>query len=262
MNGLALEPVRWSRRRWLYTVAALVFVQTGFILFIGERIRPGPSRPAFSTTVHLVLDDGSRQHLDDLPGVSDPTLLALPSLRGFSGAAWMQFSTPDFRPPDWTNAPHWLPLDASSLGHAFEQFVATNQPPPIQLASKPLPPPRAEPNFPNEPLPQFSRLRIEGELMNRRLLKPLELRSWEYTDMLSNTTVQAVVDADGRTLSARLIGSSGYQKADAFALLTTTGARFQPRADADGGKGLSWGRLVFFWHTLPIPATNLSAAPP
>lgn len=262
MNGSALEPVRWSPRRWLYTVVALVMAQVGFILSMGERIRPDPSRPPFSTAVHLVLEEGSRQQLADMPGVSDPTLLALPSIRGFSGAAWMQFVTPDFRPPDWTNAPHWLPLDESSLGHAFEQFVGTNQPPPIQLASKPLPPPRAEPNFPNEPLPQFSRLRIEGELMNRPLIQPLELRSWEYTDMLSNTTVQAVVDADGRTLSARLTASSGYQKADAFALTATTGARFQPRADGDGSKGLSWGRLVFFWHTLPIPATNLSAAPP
>ena len=262
MNGHALEPVRWSRRRWLYTVAALVVAQVGGILYLGERIRPGPPRPPFSTAVHLVLDDWSRQQLAALPGGSDPTLLALPSLRGFSGAAWMKFSSPDFRPPDWTNAPHWLPLRESSLGRAFAQFVATNQPPPLPLAHKPLPPPRAEPNFPNEPLPQFSRLRLEGEIVNRPLLKRLELRSWEYTDMLSNTTVQVVVDADGRTLSARLIASSGYAKADAFALMTTTGARFQPRADGEGGKGLTWGRLVFLWHTLPIPVTNLSSAPP
>ena len=262
MNGHALEPVRWSRRRWLGFVAALIVAQVGGILYLGEQILPGARRPPFSTTVHLVLDDKSRQQLAAQPGVSDPTLFALPSLRGFSGAAWMTFPSPDFRPPDWTYAPHWLHLEESSLGHAFEQFVTTNQPPPLQLVNNSLPPPRAEPNFPNEPLPPFSRYRLEGELVNRPLLQPLALRSWAYTDMLSNTTVQAVVDADGRTLSARLIGSSGYAKADAYALTTTTGARFQPRADREGSKGLAWGRLVFYWHTLPIPVTNLSTAAP
>lgn len=262
MNGRALEPVRWSRRHWLGTVAALVVVQVCFIIFVGERIRPSPLRPPFSTAVHLVLDDWSREQLAMQPGASDPTLLALPSLRGFSGPAWMTFPSPDFRPPDWTNAPHWLPLAESSLGHAFEQYVTTNQPPRLQLVNKPLPPPRAEPNFPNEPLPPFSRYRIEGDLVNRPLLKPLELRSWEYTDMLSNTTVQALIDADGRTLSARLISSSGFARADAHALTTTTGARFQPRADRAASQDLTWGRLVFLWHTLPIPVTNLSTAAP
>ena len=262
MNGRALEPVQWSRRHWLGTVAALVVLQVCLVIFVGERMRPSPLRPQFSTAVHLALDDWSRQQLAMQPGVSDPTLLALPSLRGFSGPAWMSFPSPDFRPPDWTNAPHWLPLAESSLGHAFEQYITTNQHPPLQLVNKPLPPPRAEPNFPNEPLPPFSRYRIEGDLANRPLLKPLELRSWQYTDMLSNTTVQAVIDADGRTLSARLISSSGYAKADAFALSTTTGARFQPRADSEGSKGLTWGRFSFFWHTLPIPVTNLTTAAP
>ena len=262
MNGRALERIPWSRRRWLGMVAALVVLQVCFVIFIGEHNRPSPPRPPFSTAVHLVLDDWSRQQLSAQPGVGDPTLFALPSLRGFSGPAWMTFPSPDFRPPDWTNAPHWLSLADSSLGHTFEQYITTNQHPPLRLVNKPLPPPRAEPNFPNEPLPPFSRYRIEGDLAQRPLLKPLELRSWEYTDMLSNTTVQAVVDADGRTLSARLISSSGYAKADAFALKTTTGARFQPRTDSEGSKGLTWGGLAFLWHTLPNPVTNLSTAAP
>ncbi len=262
MNGRALEPTRWSRRHWLGMVASIVVVQVCFILFVGERIRPGPPRPAFATAVHLVLDDSSRRQLALQPGVSDPTLFALPSLRGFSGSAWMTSPSPDFRPPDWTNAPHWLPLAEASLGRVFDQYIFTNQHPRLQLVNKPLPPPRAEPNFPNEPLPPFSRYRIEGDLANRPLLKPLELRSWEYTDLLSNTMVQAVVDADGRTLSARLISTSGYPNADAFALKATTAARFQPRPDREGGQGLTWGRLVFLWHTLPIPVTNLSSVVP
>jgi len=262
MNGRALEPIPWSRRRWLGMVTSLVVAQVCFIIFVGERILPGPPRSPFSTAVHLVLDDSSRQQLAMQTGVSDPTLFALPSLRGFSGPAWMTSPSPEFRPPDWTNAPHWLPLAESSLGHTFEQYISTNQHPRLQLANKPLPPPRAEPNFPNEPLPPFSRYRIEGDLANRPLLKPLELRSWEYTDLLSNTMVQAVVDADGRTLSARLISSSGDAKADAFALKTTTGARFQPRIDSEGSKGLTWGRLAFLWHTLPIPVMNLPTAAP
>jgi hypothetical protein len=126
--------------------------------------------------------------------------------------------------------------------------------------------PQYEPSFPNEPLATESRVRIEGTLAGRPLLFPLKLKSWPYSDILSNTTVQAVADADGFVFSSVLLTGSGFNDADLHALDLVAGARFRPlprvRRTPDGSGPLTYGTLVFQWHTLPLPATNLSSFQP
>jgi hypothetical protein len=266
MNAALLEPVRWSRRRWIYTVAALFFAQTALVLYLGQGGAAAPPRPLFRTDVYLAADEWSLHQLTQLPDLSDPLLLALPSLRGFSGQAWLKFPAYDYAPEGRTEPPRWLPLEASTLGQTFSQFVASNQLPSQLTSDKPLPPlVRYEPNFPNDPPPQHSRLRIDGGLAGRPLVTTPQIKSWPHSEMLSNTTVQAVVDAEGFTVTVKLLAESGLRAADLHALELAADARFQPLPRGTDGRSssqLTWGRLTFLWHTLPSPATNLSSGPP
>ena len=265
MNTATLEPVRWSRRRWMYAVAGVFLLQAGLVFLLGPRPRHLPEPPIFRTAIQMLTDP--KVQLNSLPGMDDPTLFALPSLQGFSGPAWLTFPSLEYRPAEWVEPPHWLPLDNNALSSTFSQFVRTNLISPPLIADKPLPPLlRYEPNFPNEPLPAQSRLRLEGDLATRPLLAPLELQSWANSEILSNTTVQAAVDAAGFTFSAVLLDGSGLKEADIHALKLASAARFRPlprgkRASDDGGP-MTWGRFVFQWHTLPPPTTNLSSTQP
>jgi len=266
MNSATLEPVRWTRRRWLYAVAAVFLLQAGLVFLLGPRPQRLPEPPIFRTAIRMLTDPAVQ--LDSMAGgMEDPALLALPSLRGFSGPAWLTFPPLEYQPAEWVEPPHWLPLDSNGLSSTFSRFVATNRISPPLIADKPLPPlPRYEPNFPNEPLPTQSRLRIEGDLARRPLLAPIEPPSWPHTEMLSNTTIQASVDAAGFTFSAVLLVGGGLKEADAHALKLVSAARFRPlprvQRGPDGTGPMSWGRFVFQWHTLPPPATNLSSALP
>lgn len=263
MNAAVPEPGRWSTRRWTYTVATLFAIQVGLLLYLGQRAEPLPARPTFRTAVHLAADPWSNEQLFSLPTQSDPTLFALPGEHGFSGPAWLRPAPIEFQPRRWSEPLAWLEVDQRELGGDFTRFVATNAIPPPLTANKSLPPLlRYEPNFQNAPIPQVSRLRIEGELASRSLLAPLQLRSWPNSEVLSNTTVRAAVDADGFTHSAIILVESGSKEADQHALRLANQARFQPlpRASRDrtGSGPLAWGRLIFQWHTLPLAATNLT----
>ena len=261
MNTVVAEPVRWSARRWIYTVAGVVALQAGLLTYLGQREQPPPVRPPFRTAVHLVSDPWSSEQLDHLPAMSDPTLFALPGDSGFSGAAWLRGAPLGYQPDHWSEPFRWLALDEAALGGDFARFVATNLLAPPLVADQPPPPLlRYEPHFPNDPLPQHSRLRLEGELTSRPLLTPLELRSWPYSDILSNTIVQTAIDADGRALFPALLGECGYPAADLHALQLAAAARFRPlpRAARDhtGIGPLAWGKMIFEWHALPLAATN------
>ena len=267
MNSTTLEPVRWSGRRWMYAVAAIFFLHAGLVFLLGHREQRPPERPIFRTSIHLVSDPETARRLAGQPETDDPTLLSLPSLRGFSGPAWLAFPTLEYQPAESVEPPHWLPLDNAALSSTFSQFVRTNAVSPMTIADKPLPPlPSFDPRFPNEPLPAQSQLRLEGDLAVRPLLAPLDLKSWAHSEILSNTTVQAAVDATGYTFSPVLLGGSGLKEADLHALMLAANARFRPlprHQQASEGAGLlTWGRLVFQWHTLPMSATNASPAPP
>ena len=263
MNAIAREPARWSARQWIYTVAGVFVLQAGLLLYLGQIEEPLPVRPTFRTAVHLAADPWSSEQLSRLPTLSDPTRFALPGEDGFSGPAWLKPPSLEFQPRRWSEPLRWLAVDEQSLGSEFSRFVATNSITPPLTANKPLPPlPRYEPNFPNDPIQQSSRLRLEGGLASRPLLAPLELRPWPNTDVLGSTTVRAAVDANGFTHSTIILGECGSREADLHALKLANQARFRPlpRAmrDRTGSGPLVWGKLIFHWRTLPLEATNLT----
>lgn len=267
MNTIPHDAPPWSRRHWVYAVAAVALLQATLVYVLSQPEQRPPERPIFRTSIQLAADDDAIRSLTSLPGLDDPTLLALPGLQGFSGAAWLKFATLDYKPAEWVEPPHWLPLETQSLSGTFSQYVATNVITPLLIVDRPLPPlQRYEPNFPPEPLPTQSIARVEGELAGRTLLSTLEPKSWPAAEILSNTVVQAAVDASGFTFSATLLSGSGSPAADRSALTEVLNARFRPLreipATSEPTRVLTWGRWTFQWHTLPVPATNLAVITP
>jgi hypothetical protein len=235
-------------------------LQAALIIHLGERPKPLPPPPRFGPEISLAADAWAGEQLARLPTLADPTLFALPSLQGFSGPAWMRFSALEHEPVPWSEAPRWLTVDTQHLGRTFGSLLATNPRPPLLVADKPMP--RligADAPVPSLPLRRQSVLRLTGDLARRRLLAPLALKAWAHTDILSNSVVQALVDAQGRVLAATLLHGSGLNEADQHALRQATGARFDPLPHAPSGKApsdLARGRLIFQWHTVPPSATN------
>ena len=97
----------------------------------------------------------------------------------------------------------------------------------------------------------------------RPLLTPIELESWAHPDLLSNTVVQAMVKgkvSPSRQLCSLKVGSKeptiwpwSCRRRHA---ISRCGARSGSSVRA---RPLTWGKLIFQWHTLVLPATNLSA---
>ncbi|MCU0783976.1 MAG: energy transducer TonB [Verrucomicrobia bacterium] len=242
----------WSRRRW-WTLIVLVFAaHVGLIFALGDRKPVTPRPPAPSPTLRLAAES------DELLAFNDPTLFALPHRRSFSGLAWLRIPEVKFQPFRWTEPPRLLALPVEKLGATFAQFMQTNLLAWFEFEIKPAP----ELTLPDVPeagpmIAARSTLRIAGGLANRRLLNPPKLESWAASDLLTNSVVQVLVNADGNVISSTLLARSGSPKADQFSLDLARMARFEPLRN--GAAKLSVGAMIFEWHTVPEtnkPATN------
>lgn len=258
-----VRPPGWSRRRWGWALAAAVGAQVGLIWLLGERPQPTRPTPDFGLQISLAAEPDSARQLVRLPQRMEPTLFALPALEGFSGRAWMRAAPVRYEPEPWTEPMRWLEVEPERLGVGFGALVAASARAPLLVADKPLP--RligAELPLAGVPVRTQSMVRLSGGLAQRRLAEPLVMPSWPHPDILSNTVVQAVVDAAGWVISATVVQSSGSPQADQFALRQTLHARFEPavaEAGAEGPRALTQGRLTFLWHT--VPPSNETAAP-
>ena len=267
MSPVSLEPVIWTFRRWSYAFAMVFLAQIAAIWFLEDRPKNPPAPAPFRTEIHLAVDPWSAKQLAELPALSDPTVFVLPNRHGFSGPAWLTFAPQVYALTNWTEEPRWLGLKQEDLGKTFLEFVATNVSPPLLIANQSMPrsivSDLVAPNLSGLTQSVF---RIEGDLGQRRLLTPLVLPPWPHTDLLANTVVQAVVDAQGNPFSTVLLASSGLRDADQFALKLVADSRFEPMAEEKQPKHpadrLVWGRIIFQWHTLPPPTTNLSTGLP
>ena len=102
---------------------------------------------------------------------------------------------------------------------------------------------------------------MEGELTQRRLLTPMTLPSWPYANVIAPSKVQLLVNEAGSVIAANILPSDNnlealnrYDEADKRALELARAARFTP------APRLTIGRMIFTWHTVPLPATNSPAA--
>jgi len=265
MNPPGSDSLSWSRGRWWVAVLFVTVVQAGLIFGLSDRKPIVPRPPGFFTTFHLVAEAPSGSAIGEWLSLEDPTLLALPDPRGFSGSAWMIAPRLRHQSQDWTEPPRWLGLPVAGLGVTFAEFIRTNSLGPRLLADKP-PPSLSEVALSPLALPATSTIRLEGDLAGREVLTSLEVPPISHTDILTDTVVQVVVDPRGFVFSPPVvIGASGSKTADQLALELVKSIRFKPvapiRSDAArDASALTWGRIIFQWRTLELPATNRPAA--
>jgi hypothetical protein len=269
MTSAISEPRAWAPRRWVAVIAVILAVQLGFIFWLGDRQPVRPRKPKAAPALTLT---GSAW--GEWLALTDPTLFALPHARVFSGPAWLQRapqSSPHF---EWKEDPRWLGLPVQLLGASFARMVPADST--LEWQAAEIPEPHALlPEINHSPLIPGSSLRLEGGLAQRRLLSQPNLPSWPPralnptdTDMLTNTVIQVLVDAEGRPVSLTLLGGSGHGPADDLAMSLVTNFKFEPLPAADpltvagsatALNNLSWGQVVFEWQTTGL--TNTPAPP-
>jgi hypothetical protein len=253
MMQAQVEPWPWPRRRW-WTFLVLAFAsQVALIFWLSERATSLPRPPAPPPILHLAPAESS-----ELLALTDPTLFALPHVESFSGLAWMQVPPRKFPSFQWTETPRWLPLPTQELGAAFSRFIKTNAFSRLETVTESRPELIIPEPLTSSGARRASRLELQDGLTQRPLLTKIELPSWPFTDLLTNTVVQLLVDASGQPVSPTLLTSSGLKEADQFALDKARATRFQPVPVEPGlvrsrpTAHLTWGKMVFEWHTVPI----------
>lgn len=237
--------------RWWAVVMLVFAAQLALVVWLSDQ-RPAP-KPAAEMGPVVTLAGGASK---DLLALADPTLFALPHREGFSGAAWLTAPAQEIQPFAWTEPPRFLELP-------LEQLATRFPPPPASYEVE-------HSTSPADFTPELLLARVDeaqlflaqsvvrqtGALETRPLRNRLDLPPWHHAEILSNSVVQVLVDAEGTVFSALLLSPGcGYKEADDFAIRQAAAARFAPLPrhpdDSSPESGLVWGELVFEWYTLP-----------
>lgn len=260
MNATETTPrPGWSRVKWLLVVVVIFVAQFALIWGLGSHQKPAARRP-FPAPPALLVGDSALPLVE----LGDPTILALPHARGFSGQAWARTPRREFVSADWDEPFRWRPVAVERLGEVFQQLVAGARVTPVQVAEKSEPAISLLETSLAAAVGQRSSLVVEGELATRDLAVAPRLPSWPATEILAATEVRVLVDADGRVVSAGLLPVNGSGKAeqgraDQEALEL---ARMMQFASIRPATGLASGKLIFQWHTLaPVVAETPSTRP-
>ena len=245
----------------MWVAVALVFVaQVAVVFWVGN---PPPLAPLEVPAAPVINLSGSGS--EELLALQDPTLFVLPHRDNFSGDAWLKIPPQKFTPTNWSEPPRPLPLSAERLGAAFVTFMQTNRPPRYQLALESDTPNDPSPLTP--PIPVSSAIRVEGDLARLSLLTHFRLPPQTNSELLTNTVVQLLVNAEGHPFSQVVWSGSGSAEADALALTHYAKAvRFAPAQEAAlgtvPGNKMTVGKLIFEWQTVPPAPTNGPSANP
>jgi hypothetical protein len=252
--------------RWWLLVLIIFLGQVAVIFWLSDRTPSDrtPIRPLPPPAQPAPLVEVAGTNWNELMALTDPTLFALPRPHGFAGLAWLPAPPPVHHPFAWNEPAPEADITPDSLVGALFALLQTNglqafESSPAALPQLTLPVSEGELE-----LPQASSLRFADGLEDWRLAQPIKLPAWPATDLLTNTVVRVMLDRRGEPISAVLLNlhGSGSRAADDFALDQTMRARFVPpqpslpRPSANPLSGLSWGTLVFRWHTVPAAETN------
>lgn len=257
MRPGAIEPRRWSGRRWFTTIMVLLAGQVIVIFLLSER-SPPPIAPKVAPVL-FSLSTAPAPAPTGTNWLEDPAQFALASAHGFSGPVWLR--RPRFERParEWSEPPHWLTQEVARLGAPGEAALAAPAARAAAIADKPAPAFGGGLDVADGGSPRSS-LRLEGEIARRKLLGAWELPGWPHTELVQPSVVQVLVDAAGSVLSAALLGRSGLPAADQRALELARSAQFEPAAKPSAGLGLMWGRMIFRWQVAAPGATNPAPA--
>lgn len=260
-----IEPRSWPQRRWWFFIALVFSVQVGLIFWLSDKSQARPRRPGLVPALRLAGNVPA-----DLLALNDPTLFALPHRQGFSGLAWLRIPRPPFRSFEWSEDPRWLQISVQRLGAVFGRVMEPDDQNSLPTLARPVP----QLTIGEIPLPRAdtgrSLLRLEGDLARRRLSTPISLPSRSSGELLTISIVQVIVGANGRLASVPILlpPGSGDKDADDYALRQVKTARFDPVTTSEPGRSsnpvthLTWGRMVFEWHTVSVPLTNPPPAGP
>jgi len=261
MNAGSLRPFTWPVGRWWFLVTLVFVLQVAAIYFLSDN-RPALPRPAHAApTLHF-----SGNTSGELLALTDPTLFALPHRESFSGSAWLNIPSVPTASFTWTEPPQWLAPPTNELGASFHRALESYAFDPSQVDLSPDSD-VALPDLGAGGKVAHSTFHLAGDLAGRRLLKSLRAPDWANNDILTNTIVRILVNAEGSPISAAVLSSSGLKAADDYAREEARSARFNsvatrgPHRNTNSLAGLAIGEIVFEWQTIPQPQTN-SAAPP
>lgn len=246
------------RVKWWGIVGVVFAGQLGAIFWFGQN-GPRLATPRISE-VNLRWIQPAPEPLSSL---LDPTLFALPHRQSFSGPAWMNAISLATNTFSWSEDPRYLDYPQTRADSTFHDLTPTNGFSLVEAIASAGVEPRLPQISSTKPSREQSTWRLAGDLAGRRLLTPLHLTSQSSDDLLTNTVIQLVVDARGWPVSeAMLPPGSGSKDADQEALALAATTRFEPLRGDDSRpsqrplNGLSWGELIFEWHTIPVPPTN------
>jgi hypothetical protein len=226
-------------------------VHLGLICFFGTKSQIVPRR--VSHVPRLQLADGENTMI----ALEDPTLFALPNRRDFSSSSWSRIplvSEPSFQ---WNESPRWLALDTNSPATAFTDFAP--MPAPLEMAQEVKPPPvvTGTPAQLGGAMPVNSSLNILGGLSGRDLLKPVDLPSLPFDNVIPSSRVQVLVDPSGQIISAVLLPPIDSTEemdrcdaADQQALVIARRLRFTPSSHVNVGE------IDFSWQAVPPPSKH------
>jgi TonB family protein len=234
---------------------AFFALQVALLMFFAEHPGSGKVPPPLATHFFALETPLREEQLLSMFFVGDPSTFARPGRHGFSSEAWLSQSPPEYHPSNRLEAPMWLSLDVSTLGHvSVPDLGRALEPLFLDLSGQEASALEPLPVFlPSPFVPTQSVLRLQGNL-RLRLANPVSLPPQPSAQLLTNSVVELAIDRAGRVLAHRLQARSGSAAADEAALGVAKSLRFRPSAEA----GAAWGEAVFEWHTIQ----NTNAAPP
>ena len=198
MTAASVEPRPWPRRRWWGMVVLVFVVQLGLIFWLGDRtpIRPRPAAAALTlqlATAGIRRTAGAQR--------SHAVRPAAPAGVFRAGCGWVchdRNSAPSIGPEPTALTFPWLLTGSAPSSTAWSKRTDLHLP---QLPAQPEP----APTLPD--LPPLAAVAgpigpaTGGWPGPAAAVTPLQLRSWPNPDLLTNSVVQVVVDAEGRPVS-------------------------------------------------------------
>ena len=252
MTDAPVQMPTWSRQRWCVAIVFVLMLQAALV-FLLERHSTVTRRKTVVVPLVRLRENIALETF----AVSDPTVFVLPHQRGFSGEAWLNnLPSLDFQPAEWTEPPRTLSFASGALDANFQELVAANSTSPFETIATIEPAWSVPLSDPVETVRAESTLRIEGPLAQRLLLTPPQLPAWPSADLVTNSVVQLLVDAQGRAISPVLLAPGirlkKQEEADNTALEMAKAAQFESVAPGT----LTVGTMTFEWQTLPPASTN------